>query len=295
MIVSASRRTDIPAFYAEWFINRVRAGYCCVPNPFNPQQVTRVSLRQQDVDVIVFWTRYPLPMMEYLHELDVRGFRYYFLFTLTGYPRFLEPHAPTYEQAILAFRKLAQAIGPERVIWRYDPVIVSNHTPFEYHTTNFEQLCCALEGSVRRAIISLMDNYKSVALRLDRLRADGFNYLSHPETERGFAEMVQSIAASARRHDIELVSCAEEVDMTTLGVQPGKCIDDQLIGRIFGIEVTHQKDPGQRKACRCVVSKDIGVYDTCRYGCTYCYATHSAAKAFEHDPGSPSLVGHYDC
>ncbi|MDH7602876.1 MAG: DUF1848 domain-containing protein [Armatimonadota bacterium] len=295
MIVSASRRTDIPAFYADWFMNRVQVGYCCVPNPFNPSQVMRVSLKPQDVDVIVFWTRNPLPLVNRLAELDALGYRYYFLFTLTGYPRILEPRAPSPEEAIHAFHVLAQAVGAERVIWRYDPIIVSSLTPFEYHTTNFERLCAALEGSTRRVIISLMDDYKSVAVRLNRLRAQGFSYTAHPETERGFSEMIRSMVTSARNHGIEPVSCAEEVDLTALGVNLGKCIDDELIGRLFGIEVTHQKDPGQRDTCRCVISKDIGVYDTCQHGCVYCYATSSGAKAFEHDPSSPSLIGHYEC
>jgi len=266
-----------------------------VPNPFNPRQVTRVSLEPNDVDVIVFWTRNADPIMAYLPELDAKGYRYYFLYTLTGYPRILEPHAPATDQATDTFRRLAQVIGYERVIWRYDPIVISNLTPFEYHIGNFERLCAALRGFTRRVIVSLMDVYKSVILRLDRLSSEGLEYIAEPQLEPQFAEVMYCIAQTAQRYGIEVTSCAEDVDLTKFGIRRGKCIDDELIRNLFAIDVTREKDPGQRPNCRCVVSKDIGVYDTCRHGCAYCYATSSGSRALSHDPDSPSLIGYYDC
>lgn len=276
-------------------MNRVREGYCCVVNPFNPSQVTRVSLSPGDVDAIVFWTRNSEPLISYLPELDDRGYRYYFQYTLTGYPRILEPHAPRLDEAIRAFRRLADVMGPERVIWRYDPIVLTNLTTLEYHARNFERLCIALDGYTRRVVISLMDEYRSVMLRLERMSAEGLKYIPNPENQPGFAEMVCRMVDVARAHGIETVSCAEDVHLTPYGVRSGKCIDDELIRRLFGIEVTGEKDPGQRATCRCVVSKDIGAYDTCRHGCAYCYATGSGTRAFEHDPTSPSLIGRYEC
>src|SRR5512135_950390 len=129
MIISASRRTDIPAFYSRWFMNRVRAGYCTVPNPFNANQVKRISLLPEEVDVIVFWTRNPRPLFPFLKELDVRGVRYYFQFTLLDNPRSIDPKTPPAESALQTFRALSEQVGPARVIWRYDPLVLSQITP----------------------------------------------------------------------------------------------------------------------------------------------------------------------
>ena len=129
MIISASRRTDIPAFYAEWMVRRLKEGYCTVPNPFNRNQVSRISLRPEEVDAIVFWTRNPRPLMPYLDELDSRGYRYYFQFTILGYPRDIDPKSPPAATAIEVFREIAERLGPRRVIWRYDPVVLTEIPP----------------------------------------------------------------------------------------------------------------------------------------------------------------------
>ena len=146
MIISASRRTDIPAFYADWFINRVREGSCEVPNPFNPRQVATISLKPEDVDSIVFWTRSPRPLFRHLRELDGRGFFYYFQYTLLDYPAVIDSHTPPAWRALDTFRALADRIGPERVVWRYDPIVLSEITPPEYHLETFGRLAAALRG-----------------------------------------------------------------------------------------------------------------------------------------------------
>ena len=159
MIVSASRRSDIPAFYAQWFINRIRGGYCTVPNPFNPRQVSRVSLLPEDLDVIVFWTRNPRPLFPYLDELDQRGCRYYFQYTLLGYPAQIDPHSPPRAAAISTFEELAVRIGPQRVIWRYDPLVFSKLTGADYDAENYARLAAALNGATQRSVVSLVDMY----------------------------------------------------------------------------------------------------------------------------------------
>jgi hypothetical protein len=307
MIISASRRTDIPAFYTPWFINRIRAGFCEVPNPFNRQQVSRISLLPEDVDVIVFWTRNPRPLFPYLDELEALGYRYYFQYTLLGYPPEIDVHGPPAAASLTTFRELAQRVSPGRVIWRYDPIVLSQITPPAYHRLAFTRLASSLVGSTGRAVISLMDDYPKIRGRLQEMERQGAALLTvSPDGtghERGVPEwlsdLLRDLAGIAHMHQIEIVSCAEETDLQSFGIFPGKCVDDQLIGRIFGIEVSHSKDPGQRSACGCVISKDIGMYDSCLFGCQYCYATSSFERAKqnhddEHNANSPSLLGWQD-
>jgi len=352
MIISASRRTDIPAFYSQWMVNRLREGYCQVPNPFNARQSARLWLAPQDVDAIVFWSRFPRPLLPFLPEIERMGHRFYFQYTLNNYPRLLEPHAPALSEALRAFCDLAQQIGPGRVIWRYDPILLSPLTPPEFHLENFQYLAQALYGSTRRCVISLYDPYTKIRLRMKKaLQVD----LSQPDPEREgqIPPLLRGIAAIAAGYGIQMTSCAEAGELTSPdsprdsssgapvgalsgalpdalsgalpdalpgnspvippvitpvtppGVPPGippaiapaiatgKCIDNDLLQREFGLSIPYLKDPGQRKACRCQVSKDIGVYNTCLFGCQYCYATTSFERARRnfrlHDPDSPTL------
>ncbi|RLB32999.1 MAG: hypothetical protein DRH11_10100, partial [Deltaproteobacteria bacterium] len=166
MIISASRRTDIPAFYATWFLNRVRQGYCFVPNPFNFSQIAHISLKPEDVEVIAFWTRNPLPLLPYLKELDERGFRYYFLYTVMKNPRQLDPGSPSIDVSLESFKQLAQTIGPEKVIWRYDPIVFTSLTGLEYHKSAFQSIAGALKGLTRQVVISTVSLYRKSAKRL---------------------------------------------------------------------------------------------------------------------------------
>jgi hypothetical protein len=270
MIVSASRRTDIPAFYAEWFVRRVRAGYCEVSNPMNPRQVTRLSLLPEEVDAIVFWTRSPRALLPRLAELDARGLRYYFQFTLCGYGPPIETRPPPTTTAIDTFRRLASLLGPDRVIWRYDPLVFSEVTTVDFQLKNFEGIASALDGFTHRCILSIWDNYRKLASRLETLTAQGVR-LRQP-TQEEIASLIPRLAEVCAAHGMEAVSCAEEMDLVPYGVKKGKCIDDELIGRLFGTEVCHKKDGTQRSACGCVQSRDIGIYNSCLFGCAYCYA-----------------------
>jgi hypothetical protein len=298
MIISASRRTDIPAFYATWLINRIRAGFCDVPNPFNREQVTRVSLRLEDVDVIVFWTRNPRPLFRYLDELDGCGYRYYFQYTLLNNPRTIDEHVPPLAAALSTFRELAERIGPERVIWRYDPIVLSDATDAEFHRRTYAQIAEMLRGYTLRSVVSLMDVYRKAERRLQEsgIRYQTFAEASGPREvlPPQVGELLTDLAAMAGANGMEIVSCAEELDLRPYGIRPGKCVDDEYIGRVFGIRVDTTKDPGQRPACGCVVSKDIGMYDSCLFGCRYCYATTSFKLARrnygKHDPAGPSLI-----
>ena len=296
MIISASRRTDIPAFYAEWFMNRIREGYCTVPNPFNPKQVSRISLKPEDVDVIVFWTRYPRPLLPFLAELNDRGYRYYFLYTLMNNPRQLDPKSPSHERSINTFCELSNRMGKDKVVWRYDPMVFSPLTSPAFHDETYQRIAGKLKGYATRSVISVVDIYKKAATRFRLLEKQGIRIIQPSMAE--MADLMKSLSETAGTNNMDIRSCAEKTDLASHGIYPGKCIDDDLIRKIFGLHVTGRKDPSQRTACRCVPSRDMGMYDTCRFDCVYCYATGSFERARDrhkkNDPASPSLTGRFE-
>ncbi|MEW6203633.1 MAG: DUF1848 domain-containing protein [bacterium] len=298
MIISASRRTDIPSFYAEWFINRIRAGYCCVANPFNPSYIKFVSLKPEDVDVIVFWTKNAKPLIPFLNMLDEMGYKYYFQYTLTGYPKIFEPNTPSQNESLQIIQTLADKIGKARIIWRYDPIIFSNVTSFFYHADKFSELVEALKNFTRRVMVSIFDEYKAAKNRMMELKKVGVEQISDPQNTDEFGNLFQTMASIARSADLEIFSCAEEIDISRYGIPPGKCIDNEYIKDVFGLDVCAHKDKSQRTECLCVESKDIGFYDTCLHGCEYCYATSNKEAVTRnvktHRDDSPSLIGWYD-
>jgi hypothetical protein len=299
MIISASRRTDIPAFYHQWFINRIRAGYCIVPNPFNPQQLSRINLTPKDVEVIVFWTRNPHPLLSSLALLDELGYQYYFQFTVMNNPSFLDQNQTPLSFAIKIFQKLAHLIGSQKVIWRYDPIVFSQETDIDFHLQQYTYIASQLSGYTHRCVISFMDRYSKNNDRLQKIESEkSITFYPFEETPQGFEKFLPSIEKIAQKHKIQLFSCAEPYDLESYSIHHGKCIDDDYIQKVFGLEVSHKKDMGQREACGCVKSRDIGMYNSCLFGCQYCYATTSIDKAREnyrtHNPNSPSLVGWHD-
>jgi len=299
LIISASRRTDIPAFYAQWFINRIRAGHCTVPNPFNRKQVSHILLCPEDVTIIVFWTRNPQTLIPYLKELDQLGYRYYFQYTVMNNPRLIDTMTPSLSSSLKIFKKLSDLIGPERVVWRYDPVIISNITDIEFHTDTYKHIAETLRNYTQRSVISLLDFYPKLKKRLKELKDNGVEIVDWNEnSDKRFDELLYTLAGVAEQNKMEIVSCAEDPDLTKYNIQPGKCIDDNYIKKVFGINVSHKKDPYQREACGCVASRDIGVYNTCLSGCQYCYATTSFEQAKilykNHNPDSTSMVDYGD-
>lgn len=249
MIVSASRRTDIPALFSEWFYNRVGKGFVLLRNPYNPLQVGRVTLTPDKVDGFVFWTKNAAPMLDRINELE--QFKYYFQFTITPYGREVERNIPDKQEIVIpAFKK----IGADKVIWRYDPVFLNEWYTWDYHIKAFTQLAEELEGHTTRAVMSFVDSYRSVDLRPLNI---------HPLTKEQQQELAQQLAEIAAAHGIVLSACAED-----LGISQSCCID----GKMFG--VNKPKDRNQRGLCGCVESVDIGAYSTCSNGCAYCYANH---------------------
>ncbi|WP_368232807.1 DUF1848 domain-containing protein [Aeromonas sp. s3] len=293
MILSASRRTDIPAFYTPWFMNRIRAGFLLVRNPFNAHQISRISLLPSEVDAIVFWTRNPQMLMTHLDELDSLGYRYYFQYTITGYPKLLEHSVPRPHRAIATFSELSDRIGKDRVIWRYDPILLSNIVDLDEHKRLFKKIASMLEGKTSRVVISFADLYKKTERNLDVISELEYKDILHEQ--QSVLDLSSYMSEVASAHGMEIESCAEGLDLSQVGVSHGKCIDDALLMKLFGISLSERKDSGQRAECGCIRSVDIGVYNTCLHGCSYCYATYSQSSVLKnkakHDPRSPFLIG----
>ena len=279
-------------------MSRIRDGYCTVPNPFNRNQVARVSLAIDDVDAIAFWTRNPRPLIPSLRELDDLGFRYFFHFTVLGYPRLLDRYNPSLGESIAAFIELSDSIGVDRVIWRYDPIVMTTITDIPFHLDNFEWIAESLRGYTRRCILSIVDIYRKNRNRLRRLNEGGASIFRGNGMSSGqLKTLMTGLYSCGAQNGMTLTSCAEGQDLAACGIFPGRCIDAAYLKKVFDIDVSPRKDPGQRSDCGCMVSKDIGMYDSCLYECQYCYATNSFERAKDnfrrHDPSSPSLLGTY--
>lgn len=293
MIISASRRTDIPAYYSNWFSNRIRSGYCTVINPLFKNQISLVSLRPKDIDVIVFWTRNPKPLFNFLPELDDLGLQYYFQFTINGLIKKYEQYNPSINSSVENFYFLANKLGPGKVIWRYDPILLTDDLTTDFHINNFKRIAQKLNGQTKKVVISIVDDYKKTVKRLSELNV---NYVKRQESFNSIEYLLGHITEIASRYNLVVESCAEAKDYGHLGIMHGKCIDDQLLLNEFGINLKYKKDASQRLACGCTESRDIGSNDTCLMGCVYCYATTNHNLAIknmnQHDPEFSSILRH---
>jgi len=283
MIISASRRTDIPAYFSDWFFNRIKAGEVLVRNPLNTRQVSRINLSPDVVDCIVFWTKNPKPMLERLDEL--KGYHYYFQFTLNSYGNDVEANIPKRE-IINTFKTLSEKIGKEKVIWRYDPIFINEKYTIDYHERSFNEIADALKDHTEKCTISFIDFYSNIKSNMKNL---GIIELDNIE-KRKIAEKLSKIAFS---YGLKMDTCAEDIELADPGITHAKCIDDSLISRIIGCPLKAEKDKNQRLACGCVASIDIGLYNACRNGCKYCYANHSQNTVIsnfqQYDKDSPLL------
>lgn len=296
MILSVSRRTDIPAFYSEWFMNRIREGFVYVRNPFNYNQVSSVPLSSNNVDCIVFWTKDARPMMKYLDELDKRGYKYYFQYTITGYNTDIEPFADKKREIIENFIELSNKIGKEKVILRYDPILLSSKYNKEYHFKVFERLCQQLSNYTERVVFSYLDDYKKVSRNMKTLDIKEI-------TSDDMVLIAKNLSNIASENGLILETCAEKISLEEFNIKHSSCIDGNLIERIIKSDLMFNSKnkfvlDNNREACGCVKCIDIGEYDTCIHDCLYCYANVNKEKTKErfksHDKSSPILVGDLD-
>ena len=278
MIISISRRCDIPRFAFGWFLEKLEAGFVDVKNPFNPRQIRRVSLLppapgrapDESAEVFAFWTRDPASIAGHAEGLEQRGYRFYVMTTLTAYPRVLEPNVPAAADVIQAMKNLAQKITADRVIWRYDPIFLSDVTDFGFHCRNFAHLAAQLNGSAKRVIVSLYDEYAAAERRLAALERSGALKRMPQPAGPAARELLAELALIARAEGMEIQSCAEE-DLSDLGIPGGACIDGEYISRLFSIKMPGRDRGQKRPLCRCSQSVDIGSYGHCPAGCVYCY------------------------
>lgn len=285
MIISASRRTDIPARFSPWLFNRLEEGWALVQNPMNPRQISRVDLTPEAVEGLVLWTKNPLPMLSLLHRLQ--PYPYYFQFTLTPYGRDVEPGLPDKEELIEGFIRLSESIGRHRVIWRYDPILITPGYSWDFHLKAFDMMARKLSPYTEKCIFSFLDSYRCMARAAREL---GVQYPS-PDRQMG---MARELALIAGRYGLELETCCEPLELAQYGIGHARCIDASLLSRIAGRPIKTKKAPSQRPGCGCAQSVDIGAYSTCQNRCIYCYANHSPKTLAEslglHDPLGPMLI-----
>lgn len=264
MIISASRRTDIPAFYTDWFLEGIKNGYIEYPNPMYPDKTVRVKLTPTDVDLFVFWTKNPKPLLERIDEL--KDYKYYFQYTLNSYPQVFEPNIPSYIDRVNTLIQLSSKIGKDKVIWRYDPIfmVIYQGVGVDFHIRSFKETLTLIHNHISRIVISFIDVYGKITTTCKQLGI-------RPPTLDEIKHIVECMASIADEYDLKIYTCAEAYDLSQYNIQKGSCIDSGMIFDMTG-KCFNKKDKGQRAQCGCVESKDIGMYGTCKHNCAYCYA-----------------------
>lgn len=290
-IISVSRRTDIPAFYGDWFVDRIREGFAGVIHPFTGRKYI-VSLKPENVACFVFWSKDFSPFIEHLNTLDNLGYRFYFNYTVTALPDMFESHVNK-RGAIDSLKRLSDRYSPRHIHWRYDPILLSNRCDRAFHLRAFEKLASELEGFVERCILSFVTEYKKVTRNYQELqRTTDARIIDCNEEFK--IELANDIAVIAERHGIRMFSCCGEY-LTGEKIEKAHCIDGALIESLFSPEDFSYDIKPTRKECGCTQSIDIGAYDTCPHGCVYCYANankHRADKAFKNHDRQSAFLGH---
>ncbi len=297
MIISASYRTDIPAFYGKWFLNRLREGYCKTVNPYN-RRVVVIDLSKGAVDGVVFWTRNPLPFLEGLDVVRTIGYPFYLQFTITGYPKLLDKHVPRWEDSVVLFEKISRKYGPHSVVWRYDPILFSSLSEADFHIRNFSRIASSLEGLTTEVVISFTRFYKKNREKMNRLSAGEDIRFSDPppEVKRSFASRLAEIA---RSRGMSLSLCGQR-DLLSEEVTDASCIDPFRLSRVAGkpIPVPPRKSHRPGSGCGCYEARDVGEYETCLHGCLYCYAVKNGVTALNnfhsHDPDGEFILPLHD-
>ena len=289
MIISASYKTDIPTFYGEWFMRRLRAGYCKMVNPYS-RQVYRVALDRQAVQGLVFWTKNVAPFLKHMPEVRERGFPFVVQYTINGYPRQLETAVVDPEKSVETAWRVRELFGPLALVWRYDTIVLSSLTPLEFHIENFRRLASRLGGATNEVVVSFAQLFKKTKRNMDSAAQEaGFRWSNPSDDEK--RNLLRSLLRVAREHRM-LVSVCSQRSLLIEGTRDARCVDAQRLTELAGSGV-RARLKGNRKECGCFESRDIGEYDTCPHGCVYCYAVQNRQLALtrfhEHDPESEFL------
>lgn len=285
MIINTGSRTDIPAYYSDWFYNRIKEGYVLARNPYNPTRVLRYRLSPDVVDCITFCTKNPAPMLPRLKELE--SFRQYWFVTITPYGKDIEPHVPEKEQIMDTFLQLSNQVKSHAIDWRYDPIFLSETYPLAYHVDTFEKMASRLKGATKRCVISFIDLYAKTRRNFPEVRE-----VKLEEQIQLAKEFVQI----GKQYGITIYSCCEGDLLAQYGVDIGGCLTKDRIEQAIGCSLNIPKKKPAREGCDCILGSDIGGYNTCGHGCIYCYANYDRKSVLrnmqQHDPNSPYLIGH---
>jgi hypothetical protein len=285
MIINTGQRTDIPAFYADWFANRLKEGFVCVRNPYNPNQVSRYRLDPEVVDCIAFCTKNPAPMFPYMDLLKDYG--QYWYVTITPYAKDIEPNVPDKHKLLEDFKELSEIVGINSIGWRYDPILLSDRYTKEYHLRAFEQMARALEGYTNTVVISFVDLYPKVVRNFPEVRK---------VTKADRLELGEAIIKIAADCGMTVKPCAEGDELAQFGADCSGCMKISDYEAAIGSRLNAPKTKGARAECACYLSCDIGAYNTCLHLCRYCYANAEPEIVMRqnkmHDPSSPLLIGH---
>ena len=285
MIIQTGMRTDIPAFYTPWLINRLREGYVLVRNPYHPTSVTRYILDPSVVDLICFCSKNPAPMLPYLDLLKPYG-QYWFV-TITPYGRDLEPHVPPVPTILKTFQKLSDTVGIGCIAWRYDPIILTSYWTLERHIQAFRAMCKALAGYTHIAIISFVDLYEKVKRNMPEIKSVSFS---------DQLRLTETFVEIGRKYGIRIKPCGENQRLETTGADCSGCMTVKTYETAIGQNLKVPRNPHNRKECSCYLTADIGAYNTCSHLCRYCYANVEKDTVIHnvklHDPKSPLLIGH---
>ena len=282
MILNISGRTDIVAFYTDWLMNRLKEGYIDVRNPFNQKLISRIMM--DDVDLLFFCTKNPIPILDKLKDIQKKV---YFHITLTPYKKDIEPGLPPKKDIIEAIKKLSKIIGKENIVIRYDPIFINDKYNLEYHVKAFDKLCKLLDGYTNKILVSFIDDYKNVR--------KNYNVLKYKKlTEKDYETIGKSFSNSAKKHNIVVHTCAEQRNLTEYGFINDECMSKELAFKLTG-KVYKKWNARKNVPCQCVEMVDIGVYNSCKHFCKYCYANYSELQVKDnynkHNPKSSLLIG----
>ena len=283
MILNVSGRTDIVAFYTEWFMNRLKDGYIDVRNPFNQNSISRIMM--DDVDLIFFCTKNPTPIVKYIKDINKK---IYFHVTLTPYKRDIEPNLPPKTEIIESIKKISELIGHDNIVVRYDPVFINNKYTIEYHIKAFERICKLLEGYIDKILISFLDEYKNVINNKKILRYKKL-------TEKDYETIGKSFSESAKKHRMIVHTCFEDRNLVEYGFSKDECLSRELAFKLTGKIYKEEWKARKERKCHCIKMVDIGAYNSCKHFCKYCYANYDEKQVNEnynnHDKNSSLLIG----
>ncbi len=287
MILNTGSRTDIPAYYSEWLMNRLKAKEVLVRNPYYPEMVTRYRLTPEVIDAIIFCTKNPKPMLSRLSELQ--PFQTFWFMTITPYGKDIEPFVPDKHEGIASMIRLSEKIGAHRVSWRYDPVFITPRYTEEYHVRAFQTIARLLKGYTTQCVVSFLDLYEKTKRNFPAGRE-----VSLEEQKR----LIAAFAKSAEENGMQIHLCCEDRGLVRRNVDADGCMSKEVLERALGFPLSPPKRKSARETCSCLLGADIGQYNSCGHGCIYCYANYDRKSVLnnmaQHDPDSPLLIGHIE-